>query len=43
VWLEVHEGNFFHVPLAPIAEYQHWTREKFLDELTKLTDKYRNT
>jgi hypothetical protein len=43
LWLgDGHEIKFFHVPLAPIAEYKDWTQEKFLEELGNLADKYRN-
>ncbi len=41
VWLGGYEIKFFHVPLAPLVEYQHWTYERFMEELVKLVDKYR--
>src|SRR5262245_46802537 len=43
VWLGGYEVKFFHVPLAPIADYADWTSEKFLDSLETLTDKYRDS
>jgi hypothetical protein len=42
LWLGGHEVKFFHVPLAPIAEYKDWTAEKYSEELGNLADKYRN-
>jgi len=43
VWLGGYEVKFFYVPLAPIAEYKDWTTERFLDELEKIVDKYRDS
>jgi hypothetical protein len=43
VWLGGYEVKFFHVPLAPIAEYKGWTSEKFLEELEKIVDKHSPT
>jgi hypothetical protein len=41
LWLGGYEIKFFHVPLTPIEDYKHWTREKFLEEVATLSDKYR--
>jgi hypothetical protein len=41
LWLGGYEIAFFHVPLAPIEDYKHWTWEKFGEELRALSDKYR--
>src|SRR5690349_95822 len=41
LWLGGYEAKFFYVPLASIAEYQHWTSDKFLEELERLSEKYR--
>ena len=40
IWLGGYEITFFHVALAPIEQYQSWTREKFLEELSILSEKY---
>ncbi|MBI1276895.1 MAG: hypothetical protein GC179_02075 [Anaerolineaceae bacterium] len=43
LWLGGYEVKFFYVPLISITEYQNWTSEKFLDELEKLSEKYRGS
>ncbi len=37
IWLGGYEVSFHHVPLVAVTEYGAWTREKFFDELEKLT------
>jgi len=41
LWLGGHEKPFFHVPLALITDYGQWTRERFLEEISKLSEKYK--
>jgi hypothetical protein len=43
LWLGGYEVKFFYVPLVSIAEYQNWTSDRFLEELERLSDKYRGT
>ncbi|HLY26532.1 MAG TPA: hypothetical protein VKQ72_09350 [Aggregatilineales bacterium] len=40
VWLGGGETKHFAVPLVAITEYGTWTRERFIDQLTNLNDKY---
>lgn len=39
VWLGGYEADFSYILLVSTAEYGQWTREKFFDELNKLTSK----
>ncbi len=41
LWLGGHEKRFFHVPLALIKDYGQWTRERFLEGLAELSEKYK--
>ncbi|MBC8098076.1 MAG: hypothetical protein H7Y11_01420 [Armatimonadetes bacterium] len=44
LWVELdrNEVRFVHVPLVAITDYAGWTSERFLDEMVKLYDQYRN-
>jgi hypothetical protein len=48
VWLERKKPDenhrlFFHVPLTSIQDYDHWSSEKFLEELARLSEQYLST
>ena len=41
VWLGGYEVKFFYVPLAPFEEYKNWSSDRFLEELSRLSDENR--